>query len=68
MKSAVADLIQIIRLTEHHDISKYDDAFLLQSLKRRLELTQQSDFSAYLDTFVKDETGQFCLTVDPKTI
>jgi len=56
MKSAAAEVIQIILQTEHHDISKYDDAFLMQSLKRRLELTQQSDFSAYLDTLVLDET------------
>jgi chemotaxis methyl-accepting protein methylase len=56
MKSAAAEVIQIIRQTEHHDISKYDESFLMQSLKRRLELTQQSDFSAYLDTLLQSET------------
>jgi len=42
------ELIRIIRQTEHHDISKFDELFLMQSLKRRQEILQESSLSVYL--------------------
>ncbi len=55
MNSAVANLVQIMQQNGHRDISNHDDAFLLQSLKRRQEIVQTPDLSAFLQTLETDE-------------
>ena len=47
MKSIAADIIQTIRRTEDLDLSRLDDSFLLQMIKRRCELIPISDISTY---------------------
>ena len=66
MKNILADLIQIIR---HHcalDVSRYDDAFLMQCLNRRREQTQMQDLPSYLSDLAQNESERnaFLLTLN----
>jgi len=55
MNSAVVNLVQIMQQAGHRDISIHDEAFLLQSLKRRQEILQAPDLSNFLQTLAQDE-------------
>lgn len=55
MKNIVADLTRIFSLSQGLDISRYDDAFLMQCLKRRQDLLQMQDLSSYMSFLPQDE-------------
>lgn len=66
MKNILADLIQILQLHSDLDVSRYDDAFLMQCLNRRLEHTQMQDLPSYLSYLVQNESERnaFILTLN----
>lgn len=50
------DLIRIMEQKDHIDISRYDDAYLLQCLNRRLGIIQVQDASIYLTYLAQNES------------
>ena len=66
MQKEVTDLIRIISSITGHDISKYDESFLLQTIKRRCELTQTEDVSRYLLFLeqAEEESQKFVLSLN----
>lgn len=59
MNSITADLAQIIRSSQGFDISRYDDSFVIQNLKRRQEMLQIQDVSNYFSLLSKSDTECF---------
>lgn len=55
MRNEIARLIRIISGINGCDISKYDDAFLLQTVNRRRDVTQAADVPAYLSYLANHE-------------
>ena len=57
MRNEIARLISIISQINGSDISRYDDSFLLQTVKRRCDVAQTADFSAYL-SYLSDHEAE----------
>lgn len=55
MRNEIARLIGIVSQINGNDIARYDDAFLLQTVKRRCSVTQTADVSAYLSYLAEHE-------------
>lgn len=66
MNNILADLIQILQLHSDLDVSRYDDAFLMQCLNRRREQTQMQDLPSYISDLAQNESERtaFILTLN----